>query len=169
MFDDVAGERDQAQSGAEAHQGRGDREPHRGKRTEAEQQDHDRGGDADDGRESERRLLRLFDRLAAELNLEPRRAGGLGRRDHPVHGRFRERVGALVEVHRGERDRGVRGNRVLAGAVWADDARDVRQPRDPCDRRRHGGSVSSIGELAGSRVEDDLVGIARLSGEAALE
>ena len=117
--------------GAEAEERGGDRKAHRAERAEADQQDQDRRGDPDDRREPERRLLSLLDRLAAELDVERRRARRLGGRDHPVDRRHRERVRALVEVDGREADRPVAGDRVLARRVRADDARDVRQRRRP--------------------------------------
>ena len=167
--DHVAGEVDHPDPGAEAEQRGRDREPHRAERSEADQQDHDRGRDPDDRRESERCLLGLLDRLAAELDVERGRTRRLGGRDHVVDGRLRERVRALVEVHRGEGDRSVTGDRVLAGGVRADDARDVGEAGDALQRRRDRRPIGRVRELARLGVEHDLVGVPGLGGEMALE
>ena len=66
----MAAEPDHAEAGAKAEERRHDRQAHREQRAEAEQQDDYRGGEADPGCEAEARLLRLLDRLAAELDLQ---------------------------------------------------------------------------------------------------
>ena len=167
--DEVAAEPDHAEAGAEAEERRHDRQAHREQRAEAEQQDDHGGQEADSGREADARLLGLLDRLAAELDLQGGRARGLGRRDHAVDRRLRQLVRALVELDGGEADRARLRDGVRAGRVGAHDAGDVRQTRDAHEQRRDHRARRRVGELAVRRPEDDLVGVAGLRREAALE
>jgi hypothetical protein len=63
------------------------------------------GDEPDPGCEADARLLRLLDRLAAELDLQGGRAHRLGRVDHAVGCRLRQFVGPLVELDGRESDR----------------------------------------------------------------
>ena len=78
---------------------------HREHRAEADQEDHDRRADADERGVADRGLLRLLDRLAAQLDLQAGRARSRGRGDHPLRRRDRQDVRALVEGDRREADR----------------------------------------------------------------
>ena len=167
--DHVASERDNADPGAEAEQRRGDRKTHGGERPEADQQDHNRRSDSDDRREPERGLLRLLNGLAAQLDVERRRAGRFGGGDDAVDRRHRERVRALVEVDGGKADRPVAGDRLLAGGIGADHARHVRQTGDPRQHRLDRGAIGAARERPISGLKHDLVGVARLGGELALQ
>ena len=68
----------------QAEQRRDDRQAHRDQRAEGDEQHDDRREQADRRRGAERRLLHLFDRLAAERHLQLRRAGAFGDRRSPV-------------------------------------------------------------------------------------
>ena len=90
--------------------------------------------------------------------------------DHVVDGCLGERVGALVEVHRGERDRPVtRRSRAGPAAYGLTTLVTWGRPSDALQRRVDRRAIGRVGELAGLGVEHDLVGVAGLGGEVALE
>jgi hypothetical protein len=159
---------DQPAGGAEPEERGHDWQSHREEGAEADEQDDDRGGEADRGRSAERRPLRLLDRRTAELDLHPRRARRLGSRDHRFDVRGRERVAALVEAHGREADRSVARD-LSRRAVGADDAGDVRKPADPRELGQDGRAYRRCGDRAGAGVEDDLVRVAGNRGEGATE
>ncbi len=143
--------------------------PSRQQGAEAEQQHDDGRAEADGGREAEARLLGLLDRLAAQLDLQRRRARRLGAVDHALDRSLGQLVRPLVELDRGEADRAVLGKSVCAGRVRPDDAGDMREPPDPPQQRRDDGACRGVAELARAGPEDDLVDVACLRREAALE
>ena len=84
----------------------------------------------DGGSRADAGLLDLLDRLAPELDLQPRGPSRLGGGDHPVDRGLGELGRRLVERDRRERDRAVLGDRVDAGRIRAGDGGDVRKPAD---------------------------------------
>ena len=165
----LTGESDHPESDPEAEQGGHDRQAHRDERAEADEQDDYRRADAHGRGEPDRRPLRLLDRLAAELDLERRRARGPGCRDHVLDGRLRQHVGALVEGDRREADRAVTRDRSRTGAVRADHGGHARHVRHAGEGRADRRALALIGQLAGACAEDDLIRISRLGREATLE
>ena len=112
---------------------------------------------------------RLLDRLAAELDLERRRARGLGGGDHVVDrspSGARSRAG---RTHGREADRAVgrRSGPWRPGRTgWSPPRRAAAARRAaPASARPRRGRPASA--QAARRVEDDLVGVARLRREAA--
>ncbi len=124
---------------------------------------------ADAGCKAEARLLRLLDRLAAELDLKCRRACRCRGRDHAVDRRLRELARALVELDRREADLPGLRDRARTRVVRADDAGDMREASDAQQKRRDNRTRRRVGERAGARAENDLVGVASLRREPALE
>ena len=165
----MAPEPDHAQAGAEAEQCRHDRQAHREQRAEAEQQHDDGGDEPDPGSEADTCLLGLLDRLSAELDLQGGRAHRLGRVDHAVDRRLRQFIGPLVEFDGRESNRAGLRDCVRAGLIGAQDAGDVGETGDAHEHRRDRGAGRGVGELAGPRSEDDLVGVAGLGREAAMK
>ena len=161
----MAAQSDHAEPGAKAEQRGHDRKAHGEQRPEADQQHDHRGCEADAGCEAEARLLRLLDRLAAELDLKCRRACRCRGRDHTVDRRLRDLVCALVELDRREADVSRLRDCVRTRCVRADDSGDVREASDPHQKRRDDRTRPRVGERAGARSEDDLVGVACLCRE----
>ena len=164
-----AAQTDQTDPGAEPEQGRRDRQAHRQQRAEADQQHDDRRPDPDQERVADRRLLGLLDRLPAQLDAQARGAGGRRHVDHPLRRGRGEDVRALVEGDRREADRAVPGDRPASRRVRAGHRGDVRQARDPAEHLLDLRTHRRRGQRAARRAHDDLVGVARLGGEAAGE
>ena len=114
-------------------------------------------------------MLGLLDRLAAQLDLQGSGARRLGGGDNAIDGGLGQRVGALVEADRRKGDRAVFGGRVLARRVGTDYAGHVRQAGDARERRFDSRSRGCASDRARARVEDDLVGVPRLRGEATFQ
>ena len=165
----MTGQCDHPHPGAQTEQGGGDWQTHGAERPEADEQDEDRREDPDDRREPQRRLLRLLDRLTSELDIERRRLRRPGGRDHPVNRRLGQCVGPLIEVDGRERNRSVARDCVSAGRVGTDDCAHVLQTRDSRQHLVNRSTICRVRQLAAARVEDDLVRVPRLRGEAGLE
>ena len=161
---DPAHQPDQAESGPEPEQGGDDREAHREHRAEADQEDHDRGADADERGVADREPLRLLDRLAVQLDLKAGRARSGGRGDHPPRRGDRQDVRALVEGHGREADRPVPGDSPGPGGVGAGHGRDVREVRHPTEHPLDPRLDGMCGQRPGGGVQHDLVRVARLPG-----
>ncbi len=107
--------------------------------------------------------------MAAELDLKSRRARRCRGRDHTVDRRLRELVRALVELDGREADFSRLRDCVRTRVVRADDSGDVREASDPHQKRRDNRTRRRVGEHAGARAENNLVGVASLRREPALE
>src|SRR6266511_1851855 len=88
---------------------------------------------------------------------------------HAVDRRLRQFIGPLVEFDGRESNRAGLRDCVRAGLIGAQDAGDVGETGDAHEHRRDRGAGRGVGELAGPRLEDDLVGVAGLGREAALK
>jgi hypothetical protein len=167
--EDVRPERDEAEADPQREERGEDRQPHRDRGAEGEEQDDHRGAQPDQERGVAFGLAHLLDRLAAEVDLRVGPGHGFGWRHRCFDRLLVQFVALLVELDRRVGDLAVGGDRRVAPArVGAGDAGHVRHRLDlgeggrhaPPHRRRldpHGGA------------EDDRRRFARLRREALFE
>ena len=96
--DRVGQRRDRHQPAADPDDGGDYRQQHRQQRAERDEQHHCGGEHADRRADAQRRLLGLLDGLAAELDVEPGRAGRFGGVDDPGDVRLGQVVGRLAKL-----------------------------------------------------------------------
>ena len=157
--------------GAEPEQRSDDRQAHRDERAEGDEQHDDRRDQADGGGEAEARLLRLLDRLAAELHLQPATTAGLRRRDDPLHVDFGRSLARLSKVTVANAMRPSREIAVLPPARVGADCTPVTcgSFADSREHRLCARTHGCFAHLPVRRVQDDLVDVAGLRRKVALE